>query len=69
MIYGIAIKSTSLLFCPLIVTDNFPLTSPSGTFTTIEVEFQLLYSVAFVLLKLTILVPFVVPNPVPVIVI
>lgn len=60
-------KETPLLACPLTVTTTFPVVAPLGTGTTIDVALQLV-GVAVVPLNVTVLVPWVEPNVVPVMV-
>ncbi len=56
-----------MLACPLTVTTTFPVVAPLGTGTTIDVALQLV-GVAVVPLNVTVLVPWVEPNVVPVMV-
>lgn len=60
-------KITQLLESPLTVTSKHPTPAPLGTVTTMLVAFQLV-GVATVPLNVTLLAPWVAPNPVPVIV-
>jgi hypothetical protein len=64
---GTTVKLTPLLSTPLAWTTTLPLAAPLGTGTTIDVALQL-PGVAAVPLKLTVLVPCVVPKFVPVMV-
>lgn len=62
------VNSVPALGTPLTVTTALPVVVPGGTATRIEVELQLVIVVAGVPLKLTVLLPWVVPKLVPVIV-
>jgi hypothetical protein len=62
---GITVKLAPLLTCPATVTTILPVVAPLGTGTTMLVALQLV-GVALVPLKLTVLVPCVVPKVVPV---
>ena len=61
------VNAAPLLVTPPTVTTTFPVVAPAGTGTTMLVSDQFV-GVAFVPLKLTVLVPCGAPNPVPVIV-
>ena len=63
----VTVKATPLLLTPPTATATLPVVAPAGTGTTMVVEFQLV-GVEIVLLKLTVLVPCVIPKFVPVIV-
>jgi hypothetical protein len=63
----VTVKVTPLLAIPLTVTTTLPEVAPVGTGATIEVALQLV-GVAAVLLKVTVLVPWVAPKFVPVMV-
>ncbi len=62
------VKLTPLLATPETVTTTVPLVAPAGTVAVMLVLLQLV-AVAIVPLNLTVLVPWVVPNPLPAIVI
>jgi hypothetical protein len=61
------VKLTLLLETPFTVTTTLPVVAPAGTGARIVVAFQLV-GVALTPLKVTVLVPWVTPKPVPVIV-
>lgn len=61
---GVTVKLTPLLAVPPTVTTTLPVPAPAGTGTTILPLFQLV-GVAAVPLKVTVLLPCVAPNPVP----
>jgi len=65
---GSTVKDVPVLATPFTVTTTFPVLAPLGTVTMIEPALQLL-AVAVVPLNLTVLVPCVLPNPLPLIVI
>lgn len=67
VIFGVTWKIAPLLAKPLTVTTTLPVVAPEGTGTTMVVLFQLV-GVALSPLKVTVLVPWVIPKPVPVIV-
>jgi hypothetical protein len=62
------VKVFLLLTTPPTVTDTLPVVAPAGTVTTIDVALQLVTLVAFVVLNVTVLEPWVAPKFVPVIV-
>ncbi len=62
------VKLTPLLAVPPTVTTTLPVVAPLGTVAVILVALQLV-AVALVPLNLTVLVPWVDPNPLPLIVI
>jgi len=64
---GSTVKLTPLLATPFTVTTTFPVLAPTGTGTTMLVAFQLV-GVPALPLNVTVLVPWLVPKPVPVIV-
>ena len=65
--FGTTVKFTPLLATPPTVTTTLPVAAVDGTGTVIELAFQLV-GVATVPLKLTVLVPWLEPKPVPAIV-
>lgn len=65
---GTTVNDTPLLFTPPTLTTTFPVVAPDGTVATIDDAPQLLIVVAAVPLNLTVLDPWVEPNPEPVIV-
>jgi hypothetical protein len=67
VIFGVTRKVPPLLATPLTVTTTLPVVAPAGTGATIVVLFQLV-GVALTPLKVTVLAPWVVPKPDPVIV-
>jgi len=67
VIFGVTRKVPPLLAKPLTVTTTLPVVAPAGTGATMVVLFQLV-GVALSPLKVTVLVPWVAPKPVPVIV-
>src|SRR5258705_3675089 len=64
LIFDAPMQVTPLLACPLTVTTTFPVVAPAGTGAAMLVAFQLL-GVAAVPLKLTVLLPSVAPNVLP----
>ena len=62
------VNEDPLLATPLTVTTTLPVVDPLGTVATIEVALQLVMVEAVVVLKVTVLVPWVDPKFVPVIV-
>jgi hypothetical protein len=64
---GKTVKFRPLLALPAIVTTTFPVVAPAGTVATMLVALQVL-TVAVLPLNLTVLLPWVVPNPDPAIV-
>lgn len=65
----VTVNATPLLAVPLTVTTTFPLVARDGTEATmLVVDQQVPHTVAVVPLNLTVLVPWVAPNPLPVIV-
>jgi hypothetical protein len=67
VVSALTVKLTPLLLAPPTVTTTFPLVAPLGTVATMLVALQLV-AVAFVPLKLTVLVPRVPPKLLPAIV-
>ena len=65
---GETLKFTPLLATPATVTTTLPVVAPVGTFTVMLVLLQLVAVPALVPLKVTVLVPWLDPNVVPVIV-
>src|SRR5256884_3129387 len=63
----VTVKLTPMLATPPTVTTTFPVVAPAGTGTTISVTLHLVY-VAPIPLKVTVLVPWLVPKLAPVIV-
>ena len=63
-IFGVIVNVTPLLACALTVTITGPVVAPTGTGTVMLVVLQLV-GVAVVPLKVTVLVPCVAPNAVP----
>ena len=61
----VTVKVTPLLATPFTVTTIFPVVAPLGTTTTMLVALQLV-DTPVVPLNFTVLVPWVVPKPVPV---
>jgi len=60
----VTVKTTELLAWPPTVTTTFPVVAPLGTGTAMLVALQLV-GVAAIPLKVTVLLPCVVPNPPP----
>jgi hypothetical protein len=61
---GTTVNEDPLLATPLTVTNTFPVVAPVGTVATIDFALQLV-GVAFVPLKVTVLVPWVEPKLLP----